>query len=305
MPGSRSPNSTTPPLWSASSAASRSPIPARRRAGRRRRRWPPRARTRRRRAPTRTLTRVGWRACARCGPPRRAPTGPAARARRDVALAARLERHPEVRVHARQPLDLGHERRLRRARRAPERSLERGAQIAERRLRLGGAALARAAAGRSPSPSSAIETPNSRWITPSWISRARSIRCSSWLRLLRLRGHDPRHRGERRRLAERPQQIALGVIERRARQQPVGEDHPDIAAGGRHRRAHEPHRLGEQRRVLRRDLSADVAHDLDHPVLAQRPRRDRRRLDRHVRVREPLEVQPCAPAARTRRLAGS
>ncbi len=33
--------------------------------------------------------------------------------------------------------------------------------------------------------------------------------------VLGLGGDDPRHRGERRRLAERPQQVPLGVVERR------------------------------------------------------------------------------------------
>ena len=38
----------------------------------------------------------------------------------------------------------------------------------------------RASAESSWSAENAIETPNSRWITPSWISRARSMRSCSW-----------------------------------------------------------------------------------------------------------------------------
>jgi hypothetical protein len=62
--------------------------------------------------------------------------------------------------------------------RAPERALDRAAQLAERLLQLVGAAR-RASSSSGWSPDSASETPNSRWITLSCSSRARSIRASS------------------------------------------------------------------------------------------------------------------------------
>ena len=165
--------------------------------------------------PIRTLTRVGLgvlvRVAHRLGEHR---LGQRLERWRDVALVARVERHAEVRVHAREPLDLGHERRLGRARRAAERALERGAQIAQRRLRLGRAALRaprRADRPRRRAPSRRRTAAGSR---PRG-SRARGRSAARAGGLLGLLGDDPRHRGERRRLAERPQQIPLGVVERR------------------------------------------------------------------------------------------
>ena len=48
---------------------------------------------------------------------------------RDVPLATGRERHAQVRVHSREPLDLCDERGLRRPRGTAERTLERSAQV--------------------------------------------------------------------------------------------------------------------------------------------------------------------------------
>ena len=122
----------------------------------------------------------GSRAWRRCAPPRRAPTGRAARA---PTARPRLRRR-----RARSPRSAWTCRQPRAPRRAASCRVARGARPSGRCSALrrspsaawvSAAQRSRAAAGRSPSPSSAIETPNRRWITSSWISRARSIRCSS------------------------------------------------------------------------------------------------------------------------------
>ena len=61
----------------------------------------------------------------------------------------------------------------------PQRAPERGPQVVQRAVELLADAVARVD-GQLLSAENAIEMPNSRWITPSWISRARSIRSCSW-----------------------------------------------------------------------------------------------------------------------------
>ena len=84
--------------------------------------------------------------------------------------------------------------------------------------------------------------------------------------------------------------------------EPVGEDDAERAVGGGHRRAHQPRRLGHERRELLGHLAAEIADHLDHPVLADGLRGDRRRLDGHVGARERLDVH--AVGARPRARAG-
>jgi hypothetical protein len=113
--------------------------------------------------------------------------------------------------------------------------------------------------------------------------------------LLELGREDARDRGQRRGLSERPQERPVGFLQRRARHQAVGEDHADRAAARRHRRAYQPGRLGDHRRVLVGHLAAEIADRLDDPVLPERPRRDRRRLDRHVLVGKARDVEHVGP----------
>ena len=134
-------------------------------------------------------------------------------------------------------------------------------------------------------------TPNSRWITPSCTSRARSIRSCSWrARACWLVAS----RAWVARAAVLPSAHSAWrslALERRAARPAVRQDDPEPAPGGRHRRAHQ-RRLAEQVAVLVGDLRRVVVADLDHAVLLERLARDRRRLDGQVRILEQLEVDP-------------
>ena len=88
-------------------------------------------------------------------------------------------------------------------------------------------------------------------------------------RPLALGRHRARDRGQRRGLAQRPEKVPLGIVERRLGQQPVGEDNPEVTSGCRHRRADQPNRLGEHVGELGRELPGHVTRELDHPILAQ------------------------------------
>ena len=93
---------------------------------------------------------------------------------------------------------------------------------------------------------SASDTPNRRWSTRSWISRASPSRSPRPARLLLLRGRDPGGRDERGGLAERPQQVAFAVAQLEPAATAVGADHAIGRPGRRHRRADErrdPQRL--------------------------------------------------------------
>ena len=121
-------------------------------------------------------------------------------------------------------------------------------------------------------------------------------------RALLLAGRVARRRDERRRLAERPQQVALAVGELEAPAAAVGADHAVGAAGGAQRRAHErrdPEHLG----VLRRHRLLDPLGDDHHLVLEQRALRDRRVDERRaqrreLRERRPVRADRADPAAR-------
>ena len=69
---------------------------------------------------------------------------------------------------------------------------------------------------------------------------------------LRLRGDVARDRGQRRRLAERPQQVALGGVERRLVEAALGDDHADGAPGRDHRATDHAHRLRARSACTRR-----------------------------------------------------
>ena len=190
----------------------------------------------------------------------------------------------------RQPFDLGQERRLRVARPATERALERRAQVGQSNLSLRRAPLAR----RRGQIAIAVQRHRDaeQALDHALVNLAREIDpVLELVCFLSLIGHDSRHRHERGRFAQRPQQIALGVVDRWRRHQPVGEDHADRAAGRGHRSADEPHRLGEQLRVFGRKLVGHVANRLDHPILGQRLNRHRRGLDRDVGFGELFDLE--------------
>ena len=193
-------------------------------------------------------------------------------------------------MHPREPLDLLCESRLCRARRPAQRPLQGRAQVHQRRLRLDGAALARVTG------QVAVAVKRHRDAEQALDHALVDLACQidpllELARGLRLGCDDPRDRRQRRRLSQRPQQVPVGVAELGRGHQAIGEHHSDRPSGGGHRRAHKAHRLREQTRVLGGELAADVAGDLDHAVLAQCARRDRRRLDGHVGLGKLLEVQ--------------
>ena len=194
-------------------------------------------------------------------------------------------------MHAGKPLHLLPQRRLRRPWCAPQRTLEGAPQVRERKLRLACAALA----GQRREIALAVQRHRDaeQPLDHALVDLPRQIDPLLELhRLLGLGRDDPRHRRQRRRLAQRPEQVLLGVIKRRCRHQPVGEDHADRAAGRGHRHAEQAYRLLEIGLVLDGELPADVARYFDDGVSAERARRDRCRLDRHVRADERREVEP-------------
>ena len=146
VPGWR-PNSTMPPRFSASSAASRRPTPGASGPTARRRRSPPRARASapgaapgRRPAPSACLRAL------RIASARTDWASASAAAGTSASSPSTVE--PEVRVLLLQPLELGGERRARRPRGPAERALQRGAQLAQRGVHLLDAALAQLALQR-------------------------------------------------------------------------------------------------------------------------------------------------------------
>ena len=211
------------------------------------------------------------RACARCAPPRPARTGRAARARRGTPTSSLPggEHDPELGMRLAQPRDLLDERRApSRGARAAERALQRAAQVAQRRpaARRSRARAPRRGSGASLETTSS--TPNSRWITPSCTSRARSIRSCSWRARacwnVAWRAASASADG----LAERPQQVALLVGQRPARAA-VGEDHAAPAPAGRERAADERRR----RRAGRGSARAPRARPPRRPSRSRGPRR--------------------------------
>ena len=146
-----------------------------------------------------------------------APTAPAARSSAGTSAGVpSTSDRPRSGMGDREPLHLGGQRRPGGPRRTAQRALERRAQVGERRLRLGGAALAR----RRGQLAVAVERHRDaeQALDDALVDLAREVDALLELAgLLELGGDDPRHRRERRGLAERPQQAAVGVVQRRAR----------------------------------------------------------------------------------------
>ena len=226
-------------------------------------------------------------------------------ARRHVTLVARLERHAQVGVHARQALDLGHERRLGRARGAAERALNRRAQIGQRLLHLGRAAQA----GLGGQVALAVERHRDpeQPLDHALVDLAGQVDPLLELaRPLALGGHHARHRGERRRLAERPQQVPLGIVQRRLRQQrgrrrsPPGRVRPPPSA-------RTPD--GPARETRRRTRSGNCPVMSPAISITRSSRSDWAAIGADSTVTcasaNGSRLSPCAPAARTRRRAES
>ena len=291
-PGSRSPNSTIPPSWSASSAASLSPIPLWRAFPR----TPSLITSSTSVSPSltsrQTSTCVGRRACARCGRPRRARTARAARAPagprppRSRACSVRCRSRCSLRSRSTSSSSvvLG----LRRL--ARQRALQGAAQVEQRGLQLGRDPLARGRAQLDLAGEHELDPEQA--LDHGLVHLAREVHPLLQLAGLGLLvGRQAREGGERGGLAQRPQQVALGVAQRRAVGPAVGEDHAEPAAGGGHRRAHE-RRLADQVLELVRHALGHRARDLDHAVLDERLARHRHGLDGHLGVGEDLERDP-------------
>ena len=199
---------------------------------------------------------------------------------------------PEVGVGGGQALHLGHQRRPGGPRGAAERPLQRGPQVAERRLGLRGAALAgraRAARRRRRAPSRPRTGAGSR---PRG-SPGRD-RCAA-------PAGGPSRTGWRRSGPPRPARppcpastaAAVGVVERgrwtSSRSARMTPNARSAAAIGAHTR-----RAGSDTSAANSSgtCAAEVADHLDHPVLAQRLGGDRRRLDGDVGAGE-LRRCPC------------
>ena len=186
-------------------------------------------------------------------------------------------------------------------RRGRERPLERVAQVSERRLHLVRAALAPrrlSAAARRRAPA---RSPNSRCITRSWISRARSMRARS----RRARAPAGGWRSARWPPARRScpsVHIAWrsSSVSSKRLAAAVGEDHAEPAPAGRHRRAGERGELGEARVARRAPTPRAVARPATTRSSSQRRLGDRRLLEAAVDVRRAARrrARGCPPAPR-------
>ena len=238
------------------------------------------------------------RACARCAPPRRAPTGRAARA-------------PTARRPPRCP---GRARcRARGARRRSRSSSSANVVSVAGALRPSGRCSARRRSRSAACSSTVTRSRASRGqrrvarddqqhaeqpLDHALVHLAREV--DPLLQLARaslLEGRVARGLGQRGGLAERPEQVAL-LVGQRAPRAAVGEDHAAPAPARRERAADE-RRVVEQVAEGLGHLARDrLGVHLDHAVLLERLARDRRRLHGHARVREAVEVEPvCARGA--------
>ncbi len=200
-----------------------------------------------------------------------------------------------------QPFDLVEQRRVGFRRLARERALQRPSEVEQRRLQLGRDPLA--GGGAQLNLAGEHELDPEQALDDGLVHLAGQVHPLLQLAGLGLLvGGQPGERRQRGGLAQRPEQVALGVAQRRPVGAAVGQDHAEPAVGGRHRRAHE-RRLADQVAELRRHALGHRARDLDHAVLDQRLARHRHRLDRHRDVSEHLERDPVRtrgadPAAR-------
>ena len=232
-------------------------------------------------------------ACARCGRPRRARTARAARARpgrRPPRCPARST-IPSSGCASRSRATSSCERRLRRA--APSGRAAAAARGAGRAAR----PAARPSRARAPRRGSGASlettsrTPNSRWITPSCTSRARSIRSCSWRAARRWNVAWRAASASAAGLPSVHSRSRSSSDSGRARPA-VGEDHAAPAAAGRQRAADERRAVEQVAEALGHLARDRLGVHLDHAVLDERLARDRRRLDGHVRVGEAVEVEP-------------
>ena len=177
---------------------------------------------------------------------------------------------------------LGGQRRRRRLHNRRQRSLERRAQVRQRLLHLHATALAligvqRAlGAQRQRHPEQSLHDP--------LVDLAGQLEALAQSpRALLLAGGVAGGGDQRRRLAQRPQQMALAVGQLEAAAAAVGADHAVGVAGRAQRRAHE-RRDPEQLGVLGRHLVLDSVGDDHHLVLEQCPLGDRGRQQRRRRL---------------------
>jgi hypothetical protein len=210
--------------------------------------------------------------------------------RRGHAGDRALDADAEVRVLDAQPVELGRERRVRRRRRAPERALQRRAQLAERGAHLDRAA--RPCLGAQRLLGRQRQRDAEQALHDAVVDVAREVDALLELaRALAVVRRDPRRRRERERLAEHPQQLPARLVDRRRAGGRLGEDDADPAARGDDRHVHERVVADELREVVG-DVMALGREHLDHAILGQRSARDRRRLDGHVSGREAVEREP-------------
>ena len=209
---------------------------------------------------------------------------------RDLALDA----DAEVGVLGAQALELGGERRAGRRRRAPERALQRGAQLAERGAHLGRAARPRLGAQRL--LGGQRERHAEQALDDAVVDVAREVDALLELaRALAVVRRGARGRRQRERLAEHPQQLAAWLVDRRGAGVGLGEDDADPAPGRDDRDVDERVVADELCEVLG-DVVAVACEHLDDAVLGQRLARDRRGLDGHVAGGEAVESEPVRAA---------
>ena len=162
--------------------------------------------------------------------------------RRGQQRPGAFERDAEGGVLVAQALELLGERRGARGRRASEGALHGGAQVAERELKLLGAAPARLLVKRLVTRQR--ERDAEQALHDAFVYLAGEVDAllerDGALVLARRRA---RHRRERRHLAEDPQHLALGVGQRRALAAAVAEDRPEPAPARGDRRADDGARL--------------------------------------------------------------
>ncbi len=187
-----------------------------------------------------------------------------------------------------------------------ERALERAAQVEERGLQLRADPLARGGAELGLAGEHELDAEQA--LDHRLVHLAREVHPLLQLAGLGLLvGRQAREGGERGGLAERPQQVALGVAQRRAVRAAVGEDHAEPAAGGGHRRADE-RRLADQVAELGRHALGRRAGDLDHAVLdaasRARPGRSRPSPGRRRRRRAGCRTRPRRGRGGARRRSG-
>ena len=124
----------------------------------------------------------------------------------------------------------------------PQRARERGAQLGERHLHLGGAAAL--AVGVERLLAREHERDPEQPLHDALVDLAREVDPLLQLAaLLVVGGHLAGDGGHGDRLAERPQQVALVVVHRRRAGFALGQHDADVAAGGGHGRAHDAHAL--------------------------------------------------------------